>query len=238
VRPVAPQVVHVGLDGQEAVCGGRARLQAEAITGLTFPASRIVVVSMSGFDSFGAELQAFSDAIGQIERDIPLKLERVKDLGANLTHAAFAHRARSNFVAAGLVSLVEYRLYDLARARDPQLELSKVRTWPELLTWLSKRGIEVGQADSLKAFEDLRLIRNAIVHGFGDITLTTKEIQAREAIQSLQFGEILVGGRRICFTTTALRVALQLVRGLMNEIEAQDKQANRDMAAKDPCIRL
>jgi hypothetical protein len=189
---------------------------------------------MSDFDYFGAELEAFSDAIDQIERDVPLTIERAKAAGANITHAAFAHRARANFVAASLVSLVEYRLYDIARKLVPKFDPEQVAHWDKLLKCLKRpkchstkekllRGRDVKKLQTWRSFEALREIRHPVVHGFGDVTLARDKSAACKAIKQLQMDAILVGGRRIAFTVPTLRVALDIVRKLMDEIDAQDK---------------
>ena len=208
-------------------------------SGLTFRACRIVGIGMSGFDYYGAELQAFSDAIGQIERDIPLAIQRTRDAGTNLTYAAFAHRARANFVAASLVSLVEYRLYDIARELIPTFDAAQVRGWGGLKSCLKHpkchstnarlpRGRDVTRLKTWGKFEALREIRHPVVHGFGDIALARDETAARNALKLLRLKkQVLVGDRRICFTVPALSVALDIVRKLMAEIGAQDKATTR-----------
>lgn len=189
---------------------------------------------MSDFDYFGAELQAFSKEIDQIDRDVPLMIERAKAAGANITHAAFAHRARANFLAASLVSLVEYRLYDIARELVPTFDAAQVAHWDKLIKCLKRpkchatkaplpRGRDVKKLGTWAKFEALREIRHPVVHGFGDITLARDEEAARKGIKSLKLKRILVGDRRISFTVPALRVALDIVQKLMSEIDTQDK---------------
>lgn len=188
---------------------------------------------MNEFDYYDAELQAYKKEIDGIELEVPGVFSG-KVPGVNLTHEAFRHRVRVNFVAVSMISLVEYRLYDIARALSSELDATKVRDLPKLLNFLATptshstgaalpRGRDIEQLPSWSQFRSLREIRHPVVHCFGDITLAAGQQNVRNAIESLHLKEILVGNRRLCFTTHALRISLEIVTRLMGEISAQDK---------------
>jgi hypothetical protein len=189
---------------------------------------------MNGFDYFGAELLAFSEEIHRIEQDIDLIVSRLGQPNVNATHEAFRYRVRANFVAVSLVSLVEYRLYDIARRLCSNFNSKKAADLPGLRRCLENpkdhatkaplpRGRDVTQLTGWENYELLCLIRHPIVHGFGDITLGKRETEARNAIKTLKLGEILAADPRIAFTVPALTIALDVVRKVMSEIEVQDK---------------
>lgn len=173
------------------------------------------------------ELEAYKKEISQIKTDFsPEKINTEMEKNGNLTHYALGVSNRANMLLVALCGLAETFLADIALEHESETAFKltdiKCRGREKYKRFLGKLNvIDFGTLINWADFKNLYTVRNNIVHSSGGLVEnedSQKLQKLTQALERLDFKDILVAERRIRVTPEALNKTHEIVDGLISEI--------------------
>lgn len=163
--------------------------------------------------SFKREIQSLSD---EIEKGVPS--------GDNLTHFSLGISNRANLMLIGLCSLVEAFLYEIAvdEEKKNNFKISDLtgNGLKRLQNYIARtQRIDFGKIRGWGDFNQIYILRNALVHGYGGLVDSSDATNVEKALDILKLPEVLIAKKRIRMNTNALEKLCNIVESTIDELK-------------------
>lgn len=165
---------------------------------------------------YSHEVNSYKIEIGQLE--VRLKELSTRGRNDNYTHASLGFSNRINLLLVGMCGLIEAKLFELGHyhtsTKINQSGLTRIKEY------LSSKGIiDFSTLRYWSKFWDIYQVRNQIVHSYGGLVESSKLEDVKKRLEQLKYKGALVSDRRIRLQISHLYSALDIVEGLLNELE-------------------
>jgi len=172
-------------------------------------------------DIWSHELEAYKREVDTLSKELK---SGVPD-GENSTHFGLGLSNRANMILIGLCSLVEAFLYEIAAEEETKNSLKivdvKGRGLKKLKTYLALvKRIDFNKIRTWNYFNQIYILRNALVHGYGGLVDSTDMTKVEKAIKILKMPSLLFLRRRIRISSESLSKLLAIVEETVENLKA------------------